>query len=213
MYNFASINDLPKVGETLHLSTSMSGHTYHLLAVSPSQFSLLFNGKHKFFIDFPVFVRGKHKESVCNLVLDYSKWDATWKWIPRPEAYKCPLRRWLAENYIRQNVIEFSETFTRSFGFEEWCGTPQCIADSSKGEQVVVSDDWSYENTTPMDDDSHWQTEVYKGGTAALVYTINDFSTTTYRGRKLTRIIINPKRRKEGVEWVLGKLNPHHHED
>lgn len=207
MYNFASISDLPKVGETLHLSTSMSGHTYDLLAVNPSQFSLLFNGKHKFFIDFPVFVRGKHKEEVCNLVLDYSKWNATWKWIPRPEAYKCPLRRWLAENYIRQQTIEFAEEYTVS---RSWSKTEfeNSVADLRIGEDHHESGDWSRGEITEESEDEYSEgyTARYIGGTAAIVVRIKDRDVCYRRNEEIERIVINPSRKKEGIEWVLNRL-------
>ena len=123
---------------------------------------------------------------------------------PKPEAYKCPLRRRMAELGISQKALVFAEDFEVHCSYDN-CDMENSQADMATGEKSDNTRDWKHEVVDERETSrSSSFTARYTGGTAALVYTVTDKSSVTYsRPKRITRIVVNPKYKGKATRWLL----------
>lgn len=128
--------------------------------------------------------------------------------VPRPESYKDPIRRVLAQAHLSQRLLTYStDSVEYTLSWQDTRGWPSNSgADPSTGEEAVIFG--SYDRET-LDSWDGGRCRRITGGDAIVIRTVVGHETTDYRPRKVTRIVIRPTADKEFVtNWLFEQLIP-----
>jgi hypothetical protein len=128
--------------------------------------------------------------------------------VPRAESYRDPIRRVLAQAHLSQKLLEYSAEpveFTNSW--QDTSGWPEnSAADPSAGEEATVFGANDRENLESWD---HERCYRVTGGDAIVVRQVVSRETTTYRPRRVTRVVVRPTANKAAVvEWLFEEVVP-----
>lgn len=194
---------VPAIGEKVLINTSMSGHRYEIVRINETQCAQFVDDIPKGIFDYPKKSKNGAKRHECKWVVEGCYFGTTIQsyLAPLPAYYKCPIRRWAAENEYSQKMVEFATEFQYT---EVWDDFEEgSAADSACGEKAVMSEDWIDQKAHIWGlDDPEWNTKSYAGGTVAVIARVLDRSTTTHRARTVTRFVVNPQRKTEALEWL-----------
>ena len=198
-------NEVPAIGQKVTLNVSMAGHVYEMVRINDEQCSFLVNGTHKAFFDYPKKSKSGVGRKDCKWIVDGDFWGRSIRsyLAPLPHTFKCPLRRWLAEQGHSQKMLVFATEVTIAKQWDNFeLGS---AADSSCGEDIAHSDDWTKTDVYPDDPNSH--TFRYTGGTVAVIAWVNDRDTCSRRMRTVTQFVVNPARKMEALAWLQNPEN------
>lgn len=125
-----------------------------------------------------------------------------WK-VPNPSSYDDPIRRILAHARISQKALDFTDDPVR---FHEWWEDAPAgsCADTSRGDRATVLGEYQNKHEFVYDEHHHTIT----GGDAIIIRSVVEFSTTAYRRRAVTRVVVRPMQadKLRTIKWLCEEL-------
>lgn len=125
-----------------------------------------------------------------------------WK-VPNPSSYDDPIRRVLAHARISQKALVFTDDPVH---FREWWedAPPGSCADTSRGDRATVLGKHQDKHEFVYDEHHHTIT----GGDAVIIRSVVDSSTTAYRRRAITRVVVRPMQadKMRTIKWLCEEL-------
>ena len=200
---------LPEVGQTLHISTSLSGKTRHdLYHVGNGQFAMLVNDHARGTFTVPSKSRNGVPAERCQVVIHEAGRGFDCYLVPNPDTYRCPLRRLMAEKRISQKALIYADEYAVSYSWDSGIGY-EGSADTRNGEDHYSTDDWHHEHADEYDtltDNAVAYSSKYYGGTAAVVVDVIGRDTCYHRAERIKKIIIAPGKKEAAMDFLITKI-------